>query len=416
MPNLAVAETAKRLQAGGFKELDESQAWPQIDPGGYYVIRGGSILAWRKGQGSVVEKGVRLIGAHTDSPNLRIKPRPARISQGMVTLGVETYGGVLWHTWLDRDLSIAGRLWIDAGTTVESLDVMVDKPLLRIPNLAIHLSRNVNKDGPKFNPQNHLVPLVALSENGDKPFDERTFFTSCFELDIDPRSISGWDLGLHEHTTPLLSGLSDSFVHAPRLDNLGSVHAALCALLAADQNAEHTQMIACYDHEECGSQSAAGAQSHFLQSVLERFVDSEKQAENFSRMIARSFLVSADMAHALHPNYVEKHDAQHTPILGAGPVIKVNVNQRYATEGLGTALFKKWGRDADVNVQEYVHRTDLPCGTTIGPISAAKLGIRTVDVGNPMLSMHSAREMAASADVPKMIAVMKAFFDDSEMI
>lgn len=406
-PYHAVEEVARRLRDGGFSELDEREAW-QIDPGGkHYVVRGGgTLVAFVAGSEPPSHAGFVLVGAHTDSPNLRVKPVPDVSTNGYRQLGVEVYGGVIWHTWLDRDLSLAGRLTLQSG---ETRLVRFDRALCRIPNVAIHLNRDVNSAGPQLNAQNHLVPLLGLGDKDDK----RGLGALLGEaLSVDAAEIVGFDLCLYDLTPARLGGERDELVFAPRLDNLASCHAATTALLAAGSAGAVTRVVALYDHEEVGSQSAAGAKSRFLSSVLDRVAGSYRDAgrDATSRAFARSLLVSADMAHAVHPNYADKHDKQHAPRLGKGPVIKVNANQSYATDGPSAAAFELACRETGTTPQRFVSRNDMPCGSTIGPISAAAMGIRTVDVGNPMLSMHSCREMAATADVEPMIRALSEIF------
>lgn len=403
-PFHAVREAARRLEARGYAWLDEADVW-SLDPGTRgYVIRGdASLIAFELGREPVADAGFRLIGAHTDSPNLRIKPNPEHKRAGYEQLGVEAYGGVLWHTWLDRDLSLAGRV-VAANGDRQLVDFK--KPLLRVPSLAIHLNRKVNKEGLKLNAQKHLAPMLALSDSGS--VDLRELLAG--ELDgIEASDIFGWDLCAYDVQGPALSGIHGEFIHSARLDNLASCHAALRALSGASGDIDATRVIVLYDHEEVGSRSAQGAASSFLRMCLERL---SGNLESFSRAMARSFFVSADMAHAVHPNYPDRHEPEHQPVLGRGPVIKVNSNQSYATDGEAWARFEKWARQADVPTQRFVVRSDMGCGSTIGPITAAELGIRTVDVGNPMLSMHSCREMAAGADVPAMIKVLKHFLTE----
>lgn len=401
-PFHAVAETAARLETSGFRRLKEDEHW-ETQPGDpVYVTRGGgSLAAFRIGTSSVAEAGFRLVGAHTDSPNLRVKPNPELRAHGVRQLGVEPYGGVLLHTWLDRDLSLAGRVVLE-GSETRLIDFR--RPILRIPSLAIHLNRKVNDQGLVLNAQKHMAPILALKH----PEAEDFATMLAKECDARPAQILGWDLMTYATEAPTLSGLHGEFIHAGRIDNLASCHAGLLALLAKRSDTPWTQALVLYDHEEVGSRSAQGAASDFLRSCLQRLAGESPSA--YHRAIARSFLISADMAHAIHPNYADRHEPEHQPALGAGPVIKINVNQAYATDGESWARFEAWARQADVVTQRFVVRSDMGCGSTIGPITAAELGIRTVDVGNPMLSMHSAREMAASSDVPKMIGVLNAFF------
>lgn len=401
-PFHAVAEAVTRLRAHGYRLVDEADTW-DFEPGDrIFVIRGGgSLAAFQVGTSAPWEAGFHLIGAHTDSPNLRIKPNPELKQAGAKQLGVEPYGGVLLHTWLDRDLSVAGRIWLEDGNA-RLIDFK--RPLMRIPSLAIHLNRKVNTDGLQLNAQKHMAPIVGL--DGVEDLDLRALLAK--ELgDVSAKEILAWDLMAYDTQPATRSGVSQELVHAGRLDNLASCHAALTALCASETDRERTRGIVLYDHEEVGSRSAQGAASDFLRSCLQRL--SGDSLEHHHRAIAKSFLVSADMAHGLHPNYADLHEPKHQPLLGAGPVVKINVNQSYATDGEGWASFERWARAADVGTQRFVVRSDLGCGSTIGPITAAELGIRTVDVGNPMLSMHSCREVAAAADVPKMIEVMKRF-------
>lgn len=405
----AVATCEARLQAAGWTRVEETDAsWP-CGPGdrAYVVRQGGSILAWKGGTKPPTESGFRCIGAHTDSPNLRIKPQPDRkTSAGCATLGLETYGGVLLASWADRDLGIAGRVALRGegeGLSVTSRLLRVDQPLCRIPNVAIHLNRGVNKDGLTLNKQNHLPALWGMADD-DASF--RGWLAE--ELGVDAHTILGFDLCLFDVVPSTLSGRDREFVNAPRLDNLGSCHAALSALLAtADDPCEGTSMIALFDHEEIGSRSTRGAASAFLGDVLARLTGGG--ATELGHAKARSFLVSADMAHAQHPNYPDLHDGEHAPTLNAGPVLKTHQEWRYATDAEATAVWRGLCADAGVPMQEFVTRTDLACGSTIGPIVTSALGIAGVDVGNPMLSMHSIREMCGSADQPLMIAAMKQF-------
>lgn len=412
-PYHAVAEVARRLQAAGFRLFRESDAW-QLEAGtrGYVVRAGGSIVAFQVGTRAPADSGFVLIGAHTDSPNLRLKPRPDLTSVGYRQLSVEVYGGLLLSTWLDRDLSLAGRV-VFADGSVQLIDLK--RPVCRIPNLAIHLNRDVNSAGLVLNAQTHLVPVLGLEgEQGDFPalLAEGLQGTSASGANV--ADVLGFDLCLYDTQGAAFAGSKQEFLLSSRLDNLASCHAALQALLTASPDLEATRVIALYDHEEVGSQSASGARSLLMSDLLERLARGfdPRDASALPRATARSLLISADMAHAVHPNYPDKHDKQHRPLLGAGPVIKVNVNQSYATDGPAAAAFTSACRAVDVSPQHFSARNDMPCGSTIGPISAARLGLRTVDVGNPMLSMHSCREMAAVADVAPMIRAMTRLFSE----
>ncbi len=410
-PYHAVAEVARRLDAAGFSRLDERSSW-KVEPGTKsYVIRGGgTLVAFIAGEKSPADAGFMLIGAHTDSPNLRVKPAPDLRSVGYRQLAVEVYGGVLLSTWLDRDLSLAGRVSVRGG---ETHLVRFRQPLCRIPNLAIHLNRDVNSSGLVLNAQTHLMPLVGLGRDDDEVSGLRSLVAEELGRSgvakLEAKDVLGWDLCLYDVQPASLGGAHEELLFAPRLDNLASCHAATRALLDSGEAGATTRVIALYDHEEVGSQSAAGARSRFLLGVLERITEAYGGANDAAaRALSRSLLLSADMAHAIHPNYVEKHDKHHAPRIGRGPVLKVNSNQSYATDGPGTAVFEEACREADFSPQRFVSRNDMPCGSTIGPISAARMSVRTIDVGNPMLGMHSCRETAGTHDVAPMIAAMTA--------
>jgi aspartyl aminopeptidase len=398
----AVLEARRRLEAAGYRELSEGDAW-QLAPGDkVFVVRAGTtIAAFELGTEAPETSGFHLVGAHTDSPNLRLKPRAFGVRSSQHTAAVEPYGGVLLHTWLDRDLVLAGRVLVRGPDGLASKLVRT-APIARIPSLAIHLDRAVNTDGLKLNPQNHLPPVLGLESGGP---------LGLSQLAPEVGEVVGFDLAFLDAQPSALVGARGEYVASGRLDNLASCHAALCALTTFGAPGSRSRGIVLYDHEECGSQSAQGAQSAFLRDVLTRIVHARggTGVDALPRAVHRSFFVSADMAHAVHPNFADKHEPAHAPLFGGGPVIKLNTNQRYATDGEGAARFAGWCEQGGVTCQRFVTRSDVACGSTIGPITAALLGMRTVDVGNPMLSMHSSREMCAAADVPKMIAALAAF-------
>ncbi len=403
-PYHAVSEVADRLSGAGFRRFSERESW-QLAPGdaGFVVRGGGSVAAFRLGRRSPAEAGFVIIGAHTDSPNLRIKPGHELTAHGYEQLAVEVYGGVLLSTWLDRDLGIAGRVVLEDGS---SRLIRLPGVFCRVPNLAIHLNREVNSGGLSLNPQTQLLPIAALEKAG-AGLELRARLAAGLGDGVLPEQIKGTDLCLFDTQPPTLGGARGELIFSSRLDNLTSCHAAITALLDSTDAQEATRVVVLFDHEEVGSESAAGAGSQFLESVLARIVDAYAGPRDaFARALSGSLLVSADMAHAVHPNYPDKHDKQHRPLLGQGPVLKLNASQRYATDGLSAARFRKACAKLGFEPQHFVSRNDIPCGSTIGPIAAAGLGLRTVDVGNPMLSMHSCREMAASADVPLMIQVL----------
>jgi aspartyl aminopeptidase len=411
----AVQESIRRLEAAGYRALHEGDAWSVAPGDRVYVVRAGSsIAALEIGEAPPESGGFRLVGAHTDSPNLRVKPNAHLERSGQHQLGVEIYGGVLLYTWLDRDLALAGRVMVRlAGGGIDARLVRFDRAMLRVPSLAIHLDRTVNTEGLVLNPQSHMAPITALASGG--AFDLPAMLAAAAQRDgetLAAADVLAFDLCAYDVVPATRGGARGEYVFAPRLDNLASCHAGLRALLDAAPAPHVTRGVFLFDHEECGSQSAQGAQGPFLRDVLSRLCAAHPRStgDALPRALHRSFFVSADMAHALHPNYADRHEPQHQPQLGGGPVIKSNVNQRYATDAEGQARFEMWCAEADVVPQRFVTRTDLGCGTTIGPITASNLGMRVVDVGNPMLSMHSCREMSGAADVGKMIAALRAFY------
>jgi aspartyl aminopeptidase len=417
-PFHAVAETCARLDAAGFSSLAEADAW-RLAPGDRrYVVRGGSsLLAFALGERPPAEVGFRVIGAHTDSPNLRLKPRPDLVAHGLRQLAVEPYGGLLLHTWLDRDLGLSGRLLVPghAGGAPESLLVSLARPLLRIPSLAIHLQRELATEGLKLNAQQHAVPVLGLEDAPALPELLGAALRAAGRPDVAAQDVLGFDLMLHDVQPPSRGGARDELLFAPRLDNLESCHAAVSALVASAEagSAPHTRLVVLYDHEEVGSRSAVGAGGTFLRDGIARCAGAFGAAPDaLPRAAARSILVSADMAHGVHPNYADRHEPGHRPVLGRGPVIKQNVGQSYATEGETAARLTALCRRLGIAPQHFVTRSDLPCGSTIGPISAARAGLPAVDVGSPMFSMHSCREMAAASDVQPMIELLRLFLDD----
>lgn len=415
-PFHAVAETARRLEAAGYRKVLESEEFGLRPGDRVYVVRdGASLAAFEVGAEAPEDSGFRLIGAHTDSPTLRLKPQPELSREGYRQLAVEVYGGALYSTWLDRDLSIAGRVVVrSAEGGLESYLVSLSRLLVRIPNLAIHLNRGVN-DSLSLNAQQHLVPVAGLGDR--QGFQLRDALASELVragVAVRPDAILGFDLNLHSVEPSRLGGMDEELIFAPRLDNLAGCHAGLCALLASNGAKAHTRGIVLFDHEEVGSQSARGAGSVMLRSLLSRITEAfgPGSETRLSRAISRSVLVSSDMAHAVHPNYPDRHEPGHRPLLGQGPVMKFNSNQAYSTDGETWALIEKLAAQADTKLQRFVARSDLGCGSTIGPISAARLGMRCVDLGSPMLSMHSAREMAATTDVEPMIRLLAAFLSE----
>jgi len=406
----AVASCKQRLLAAGFQRLEEVDRW-QLEPGGrYFVVRGGSsIVAFTLGETPLLDTGLTLVGAHTDSPGLRVKPRPAEDSAGVVRLGVEVYGGPILATFSDRDLGLAGRVMVRTGSGIESRLVHLDEPLLRLPNLAIHMNREVNEAGLKFNKQTELPLLLGIGEAG-RSADERFRQPVAAAAGVAPEALMTWELVACDTQKGAFWGVDREFVANGQLDNLASCHAALSALLAT-QRPTQTCIVALFDHEEVGSESAVGAGGSLVGDLLQRIaLQAGLDVEDQRRLLARSFFISADMAHAWHPNFPAAYEPCHRVLVNAGPVIKSNANQRYSTGADTAALFMAICEQAGVPCQQYAHRTDLGCGSTIGPIVAARLGIPAVDVGSPMWAMHSARESAGVLDHHYMIRALSAAF------
>jgi aspartyl aminopeptidase len=412
-PNHAVQATVDALAAEGFVEFDLGD--PPVDlPAGTrgYIEKGGSLLAFHVGREPAVESGFRIVSAHTDSPNLRIKPQPYMRSHGYVRLGVEVYGGAMNATWSDRDLGLAGLVTLrdgKAGLRTELIDIR--RPLARIPNIAIHLNREVNKKGLVLNAQTDLPAVFSLDQGED---DDPLRQLIGEQLGVPQTDVLTWDLSLYDLTPAAIVGARGEFLASARLDNLASCHAGLEALLASlgDEPPRATSVLALFDHEEIGSRTARGANSRTLGEVLRIILrNAGPQGEgSFSRSLAHSWLISADMAHAVHPAHAGMHDPSHMPRMNAGPVIKQNANKRYGTESETAAMFLLVCERMDVPVQWFVNRSDLSCGSTVGPILASLLGVRTIDVGNAMLSMHSAREMTGTEDHARMVKVLEAFY------
>ncbi|MEU1263970.1 M18 family aminopeptidase [Streptomyces cellulosae] len=407
-PYHAVANAAERLEKAGFRQVAETDAWDGT-AGGKYVLRGGAIIAWHVPEGAEAHTPFRIVGAHTDSPNLRVKPRPDSGAHGWRQVAVEIYGGPLLNSWLDRDLGLAGRLSLRDGTTRL---VDVDRPLLRVPQLAIHLDRAVNSDGLKLDKQRHMQPVWGLGEDvrdGDLvAFLEET-------AGLPQGSVTGWDLMVHPVEPPAYLGRDRELVAGPRMDNLLSVHAGTAALAAAaarGSELSYIPVLAAFDHEENGSQSDTGADGPLLGSVLERSVHARGGSlEDRARALAGTVCLSSDTGHAVHPNYAERHDPTHHPRVDGGPILKVNVNNRYATDGSGRAVFAAACEKAGVPFQTFVSNNAMPCGTTIGPITAARHGIKTVDIGVAILSMHSVRELCGAKDPFLLANALTAFLE-----
>lgn len=407
-PFHACAEAAELLRAAGFEPVDETARWP-TGPGRFSMRRGGSLVAWAVGEHHQATTGFRIVGAHTDSPNLRVKPHPDAGSAGCRQLAVEVYGGALLNSWLDRDLGLSGRVVVRGPHGPEERLVLIDRPLLRVPQLAIHLDRDVTSSGLLLNAQQHMSPIWGLGDPSPGGF---TRFVAA-ELGVPADDVYAWDLMAHDVQPGALVGADKELVSAPRLDNLCSSWAGTEALVAAAGGADlpaQIPVLVLFDHEEIGSTSDRGADSTLLPSLVERIVLALGGGrDELHRALAASLCCSADNAHATHPNYADRHEPGHHIRLDGGPVLKVNSNVRYATDAVTAAAFVAACEQADVPHQRYAHRSDLPCGSTIGPITASRLGIPTFDVGVAQLAMHSARELCGATDPGRYRAVMAAF-------
>jgi aspartyl aminopeptidase len=395
-----------RLQGAGFEEIALDADWSASLPARGFIVRGGALIAW-SGAPDDPHRGFRITGAHTDSPGLRVKPRPDVGHLGWRQLGVEIYGGVLLNSWLDRDLGIAGRVVTDDG----QIHLMsTDEPIARLPQLAIHLDRDVNDRGLVLDKQTHITPVWGVG--AVRPGDFADWVAA--RVGQSASAIAGWDLCLYDVTPARILGSDGSLLASGRLDNQLSCWAAITALIAGrdlDHHDGHVDVVALFDHEEVGSESTTGAAGPLLETVLERLVVARGGGRDaFLRACSASLCLSADNAHAVHPNYPERHDPEHRPIVGGGPAIKVNANQRYATDAVTAAAFRRACTRAGVPHQSFVSKNTMPCGSTIGPITATRLGIPTVDVGVPQLSMHSARELCGIHDVVHLHEAIREWF------
>lgn len=409
-PFHAVDSMAGMLTKAGFTQLLESDSW-EISPGKYFVIRNGSsIVAFIKGTQDTAETGIRMVGAHTDSPCLKVKPNPERHSKGYLNVGVEVYGGVLLNPWFDRDLSLAGRVTVETAE-VELCSRLINfkRAIATIPSLAIHLDREANSNR-KINAQQDIPPLL-LRSNDKQSFDDIVIEQLKAEhSDLHVKNIHGWELSFYDTQAAAITGINHDFIASARLDNLLSCYIGLQAICEADPSL--TSILVCNDHEEVGSASAEGAEGPFLASIIERLVG---QGEKRFRAIDKSLMISTDNAHGIHPNYSDRHDPNHGPLLNDGPVIKINANQRYATNSETSSYFSFLCSKNDVPCQKFVVRTDMACGSTIGPITAKELGVKTLDVGVPTFGMHSIRELAGSEDAHHLYRALIGFYADPNL-
>jgi aspartyl aminopeptidase len=404
-PYHAVREAAARLvDRGGWTEVAEPDVWNPLERG--FFTRRGALVAWWWPEGTAAYAPLRVIGAHTDSPNLRVKPQPDSGRAGWKQLGVEVYGGPLLNSWLDRDLGLSGSVALSGADGPTEVLVRVDEPIARIPQLAIHLDREIMEKGLLLDRQRHLAPVWGTGGPDAGGFTTFLAHTAgCREEEV-----LAWELMFHDLTPPAVIGADHSLLAAPRLDNQASCWAAVEALLASAGTASQPVVICLFDHEEVGSVTAGGAGGDLLPAALERLVLARGGgAEDGHRGRAGSVCASADMAHATHPNYADRHEPEHWVEVGGGPVLKINSQARYATDAAAAGHAADAAARAGVPLQRFVSRTDMPCGSTIGPVTAARLGMTTFDVGAPQLSMHSARELCGVADLAPYVAFLTAF-------
>jgi len=412
-PFHAVASISARLDAAGYQRLEESHEWSLKLGGRYYVVRNGSSIVAFSGINTPLEMtGLRLFGAHTDSPCLKLKPQPEIQRKRFMQLGVEVYGGALLAPWFDRDLSIAGRVTCltSEGVTCNLL-INWKRPIAVIPSLAIHLDREVN-NGRSINPQTQL-PAVLMQTADDKKVDFRQLLLDRLQEEhegVDVVRVLDFELSLYDVNPAAITGINCQFLNSARLDNLLSCYTGLMAML--EGSGEYPCVLVCNDHEEVGSTSAEGASGPFLRSILMRLAEEEGR---LSQAISRSVMFSVDNAHGVHPNFADKHDDNHGPILNLGPVIKVNANQRYATNSVTSSFYRQLSEQLDLPYQVFVVRTDMACGSTIGPLTAAELGVKTLDIGAPQWAMHSIREMCGTDDAFHLFKVSQAFFNTEKL-
>jgi aspartyl aminopeptidase len=397
----AVAEAARQLTAAGFAELAEADEW-DAGAGRYFILRDGALIAWHQPDGASAITPFRIVGSHTDSPSFKLKPRPTTSNFGWLQAGVEVYGGPLFNSWTDRELELAGRLAFTDGT----VELVRTGAFMRVPHLAIHLDRTANSEGVKLDPQRHLNPVFGL---GDLSSADLVGHLASL-AGRDGADVAGYDILTADTQIPAAFGQDDALFASGRLDNLSSVHASLQAMLTLDDDREDIAVLAAFDHEELGSESRSGASGPILLDILNRIGAALGATEtDRQRAFARSWCVSADAGHSVHPNYADRHDPVNRPLAGRGPILKINAQQRYATDAIGAAEWARSCATAEVEYQEFVSNNAMPCGTTIGPLTATRLGIRTVDVGIALLSMHSARELAGASDPEDLSKAISGF-------
>ncbi|MCG8578764.1 MAG: M18 family aminopeptidase [Bacteroidales bacterium] len=408
-----VENTAKELEAQGYEYLDITSSWNINKGGKYYTTKSGSALfAFQIGTDETENIGLKLVSAHSDSPGFKIKPQPEMlVDNKYLKLNTEVYGGPILMSWLDRPLSLAGRVLLKGDDALNPKHQLIDfrKPLLIIPSVAIHLNRSVN-DGIELNKQVDMLPLMTIVKD---TLEKENYLLKLIadELKVKTDDILDFDLFVYEYEKGCLVGPEQEFISSPKLDDLAMVHAGLKALLASN-NPASTNILCVFDNEEVGSVTKQGAGSPVLRNIIERIMEKlGKSQEDYQRTIYKSFMISADMAHSVHPNHPEKHDPVLHPLMNAGPVIKIHANQKYTTDGESGAIFESICKQADVPVQKFVNRSDMVGGSTLGNVSTGKIDIRTVDIGNPMLGMHSVRELGGTNDHTYVMKAFETFYN-----
>lgn len=407
----AVENAVALLREQGFQELKETESWSLLKGGKYFVVKNGSaLIAFTVGKGDLAKEGFRIIGAHTDSPCLKIKPGACSVTpDGYVKVNVEIYGGAILNTWFDRPLAVAGRLIVKGDGVLREKLIQIDKPVFLIPNLCIHFHRDVNEKA-AYNKQTDLLPLLCMKEEGVEK-EEYLFQLIREETGTEKADIADYELFLYEYQKGIFTGKNQEFISASRIDDLSMVYAGLTALTQVKTGAA-CQMLAAFDNEEVGSTTAQGANSGLLRELLNRICKNLGLTdEEYFQAIANSTSVSADLAHAVHPNYSDKHDAETRPVLGEGPVIKYSASQRYATTAMSAAYFMEACERAGVPCQKFVNRNDIAGGSTIGPALSGLTTIPTVDMGAPILAMHSIRELGAVADMVSTELAFRAYYE-----
>ena len=410
-PFHAVDKTREILESNGFECLDIEKSWSIKENKKYYVIKNDSaIIAFTTGQKNDIKDGFKIVGAHTDSPSIKIKPKPEfKDEDYYLKLNTEVYGGPILNTWFDRPLTLAGRISILKDGEIKNVNINFKDPLMIIPNLAIHLNREVNK-GQEIDKQKDLIPIMKTIQE-DEDLEGYLMDLIAERIEVNSDQILDFDLYLRDTEAPMAMGSENEFLSAGQIDDLGMAHAGLEALLNSDD--DQFKLLVLFDNEEIGSNTDVGADSPLLSNLLERIVYAlEGTRADFLEIVENTFMISGDMAHAVHPNYADKHDPTNKPIINKGPAIKVSSNRRYTTDSYTGGYMKKLCIENDIPYQTFVNNSNERGGSTIGPLNLRHLGVKSVDIGNPVLSMHSIRELYGLADHESVIKLLTAFYND----